>query len=115
MHDGLRKHKLLPKELEKRFAKVGSQDGRANDALVIAKFFNPYGMATWLATEYIPEDRCFFGFVNLIGPDCAEWGYFSLDELDELLVPVMGCKLPIERDCFWAEKPMKDAKKEIGC
>jgi hypothetical protein len=114
MHDGLRKHKLMTKAIEKRFAQVGRQE-EEEDPIVIAKFFNPYGIATWLATEYDPKNREFYGFVNMLGADCAEWGPFSLDELDQTLILFGGCKLPLERDCYWTEKPMSEARKEIGC
>ena len=42
--------KLLTKELEKRFAKVGRQE-KIKDPLVIVKFFNPMGRGYWFATE----------------------------------------------------------------
>ncbi len=37
--------KLLTKQLEKRFAEVGSQE-EEKDPLVIAKFFNPQGLVS---------------------------------------------------------------------
>lgn len=45
--------KLITKELEKLFEKypIGSQDGLAGKAKVIAKFFNPTGVGTWIITE----------------------------------------------------------------
>lgn len=95
---------LLTKEIEARFAKVGSQEGSKNPT-VIAKFFNPCGSATWYATEYIPEEKMFFGYVNLFGGDDAEWGYFLLEELKEIRLPFgMG----IERDLYCGEKPIGD-------
>lgn len=47
--------KLITKELEKIFEKypIGSQDGLGGNAKVIAKFFNPVGVGTWLITEGI--------------------------------------------------------------
>jgi len=115
MREASRKHKLLTKEMEKRFAQVGCQDGKGCQATVVAKFFNPYGVATWLATEYDPETRNFYGFVNLMGADLAEWGPFSLDELEQARVRIGGVGLPLERDCYWKEKPMCEAMEEIGC
>jgi len=56
--------KLLTKELLKRFEKVGRQED-AKDPIVIAKFFNPTGAGTWLATEYDPNSKEFFGFVSI--------------------------------------------------
>ena len=58
--------KLLTKELLNRFATVGRQED-VKDPLVIAKFFNPTGAGTWLATEYYPEFREFFGYVSIFG------------------------------------------------
>lgn len=92
--------KLLTKALEKRFAEVGSQE-EVKDPIVIAKFFNPTGAGTWYATEWIPEDGVFFGFVSIFGDHNDEWGYFSLAELEELELPLgMG----IERDLYFGEK-----------
>lgn len=45
--------KLITKALEKTFAKypMYSQDGKGNDAVVIAKFFLPGSGFTWYVTE----------------------------------------------------------------
>ena len=89
----------MTKELEKRFAKVGSQE-YANDPYVVAVFFNPSGSGTWYATEYDPKTKTFFGFVSIFGGWDDEWGYFSLAELK-------SCKSSfgtvIERDLHWTE------------
>jgi len=100
--------KLMNKTLEARFAKVGSQDGKGNEAIVIAKFFNPVGAATWWATEYDPATREFFGYVSLWGgvnDTDAEWGYFSLDELESLRLP-LGMK--IERDRYFGKRKVSE-------
>ena len=94
--------KLLTKELEKRFAQVGSQENK-RDPLVIAKFFNPSGAGTWYATEYDPERGIFFGYVSIFGDWNDEWGSFSLEELQSVKGPL---GLGIERDCFFTEKPI---------
>ena len=95
--------KLITKELEKRFAEVGSQDD-VTDPVVIAKFFNPCGAGTWYATQYYPEDRVFFGYVSIFGDHNDEWGSFSLDELQDLKCPPFG--LGIERDLYFTEQPI---------
>ena len=83
--------KLLTKEIESMFKKVGYQDG-VEDPVVVAKFFTPWTNWTWFATEYDPESRLFFGMVH--GHE-KELGYFSLDELASVKGPFgMG----IERD-----------------
>ena len=71
--------KLLTKELLQRFERVGSQE-EVKDPLVIAKFFNPTGAGTWLATEYEPDSKIFFGFVSIFGDP---GGIRTRDLLDE--------------------------------
>lgn len=88
---------LMTKELEARFAAVGGQDGKGDEAIVIAKFFTPDSSWTWFPTEFQPEDRTFFGWV--IGIE-TEMGYFSLDELESTR-GMLG--LPIERDLNFTE------------
>lgn len=92
--------KLMTKELELRFKKIGSQETE-KDPIVVAKFFNPAGIGTWYATEYNPKNQIFFGYVSIFEDFCDEWGSFSLQELEEFKGP-MG--LGIERDMYCAEK-----------
>jgi hypothetical protein len=92
--------KLLTKAFEKRFAQVGSQEN-AKDPIIIAKFFNPTGAGTWYATEYDPKDRIFFGYVSIFGDWNDEWGYFSLDELENYRGRL---GLGIEKDLYFQEK-----------
>jgi len=93
--------KLITKQLEKRFAQVGSQ-ADALDPLILAKFFNPTGAGTWYATEYDPKTRLFFGYVSIFGDWNDEWGYFSLDELQSYRGKF---GLGIERDLYFQEQP----------
>ena len=86
--------KLLTKEIEARFAKLGRQDGKGFAAEVVAKFFRPLSSWRWYATEYDPKHREFFGFV--VG-DAAEWGPFSLDEFEAI---GRRSGLPMERDLY---------------
>lgn len=103
-----RRHKMLTAELIKRFKQVGSQEHiDMDEKLVICKYFNPYGRGTWLATEFDPETRLFFGYADL---GFGEWGYFSLDELEQTGIRVGGCLLPLERDCYFSEKKFKEVK-----
>ena len=89
--------RLMTKELEKRFAQVGSQENVKNP-VIIAKFFNPQGAGTWYATEYDPKDKMFFGYVSIFGDWNDEWGYFSLKELESYKGPL---SIGIERDLYW--------------
>ncbi len=94
--------KLLTKELLMRFEKVGRQEDD-KDPIVIAKFFNPTGAGTWLATEYDPNSKEFFGFVSIFGDYNDEWGYFSLNELESY---IGSFGLGIERDLHFTEQRM---------
>lgn len=91
---------LITDELRKRFAEVGEQRD-TKDPLVICKFFNPCGAATWYAVAYYPEENICFGYVADLVPGCDEWGYFSIDELEAVRVPPFG--IPLERDLHFDE------------
>ena len=92
--------KLMTKELEQPFAKVGSQENDP-DPIFLAKFFNPTGAGTWYASEYDPNDRIFFGYVSIFGDWNDEWGSFSLAELEEYRG---SFGLGIERDLYFQEQ-----------
>jgi hypothetical protein len=100
--------KLITKELEERFLALGNQDGKGFDAIVVAKFFTPDSSWTWFVTEYDPLSREGFGYV--IGME-AEWGYFSIDEIESVEGPL---GLEIERDLHFGEKTLRVALKDIG-
>lgn len=102
--------KLITNSLEERFKEIGSQD-ESPDPLVIAKFFNPYGGGTWLATEYIPEREVCFGYVHGLCPGGDEWGYFSISELESLNLPF---GLRIERDVHFQECRFSSLKLNVS-
>jgi len=104
--------KLLTKELEKRFKQVGSQE-KIKDPIVIAKFFNPYNQQNkWYATEYNAKQKIFFGYVSLFNDTtCNEWGYFSLEELQQIRLPF---NTTLERDLYTGEKPISKMKERDG-
>lgn len=95
--------KLITKEKESRFAKIGFQ-GDELDPVVVAKFFN-CGAGTWYAVEYDPQNRICFGYVTGLGFD--EWGDFSIDELESVKCPPFN--LPIERDLYFPEQRISEA------
>lgn len=106
--------KLLTKEIEKRIPAIRAQEELGEKAVAHVKFFSPVGHATWFATEYDPDERLFFGWAEL-HPGCGELGYFSLDELESVRLPL---GLGIERDLHFNPKPLNEAiqtwKKERG-
>lgn len=88
--------KLLTKAIEKALPPLYANENTvANKIKVPVKFFTPWAGWTWYGTEYNPETRIFFGWVE--GHE-SEMGYFSLDELESIKGP-FGLK--IERDIHW--------------
>lgn len=98
--EGMRKHKLMPKELANKIPKLYSQDG-VKDKMVYAKFFSPYSQYTLWVTEFDGEDQL-FGYVT--GTGSNEWGYASLSELAS--ANRNGLPL-IERDKYFKPKRFK--------
>jgi len=93
---GYIKMKLLTKEILNAFTKQGDASNKLpKDIKIIVKFFNPVGRGQWYASEWIPEEGIFFGFVSLFNDYNDEMGYFSLKELQEYRGPL---GLGIERD-----------------
>lgn len=56
------------------------------DKMIYAHYYIklPDGQFDWWVCEYEPTERMFFGYANLNNPQNAEWGYISLDELEDL-------------------------------
>jgi hypothetical protein len=91
--------KLLTKALEKALPKLyDTQDTPCGDKKLYVKLFCPWGQWTWYIAEYNPETRECFGLVDGFEP---EWGYFSLDELEQIRGPG---RLAIERDLYFTPK-----------
>jgi hypothetical protein len=88
--------KLMTKELEKKFTKVGEQIGNKNPT-VICKYFTPRTSRTWYVTEYYPDSKVCYWFVEWLE---SEWWYFALPELESLQWPY---GLKIERDIHFGE------------
>ena len=72
-------------ELSKIPALYSSENVSLKEKMIYMHFF--IGGCDWYAAEYKPEEKLFFGFAILNNDlECAEWGYFSLDELSSLKV-----------------------------
>lgn len=100
--------KLLTKEIEKKLPALYSQE-KVADPLCIVHFFNPTGSGDWYATEYDPVQRLFFGWAKIHGE--GELGYFSLDELLAVKLP-LGLK--IERETAFTPTPLSVIQKQKG-
>ena len=57
------------------------------------------GGCDWYVAEFDGKDT-FFGFVNLNDPQNAEWGYFTLSELDAINIE----GIEVDRDLHWRQK-----------
>jgi hypothetical protein len=114
----MRKQKLMTKELEELLKKnpLYSHEGNGKDAEILIKYFNPYGVGTWLVTEgnkLEDGDWEFFGWVNL----GYEWecGYFTLSQLEEIRIDCYGYKFPIEREYRTHEKTVGEYIERRRC
>lgn len=76
--------KLMTKKIEEKLLEYGI-DGhidRKYNSIVIARYFNPFGIGTWLITggkKLEDGDWLLYGFVSLL---YNEWGYILLSELE---------------------------------
>ena len=98
------RQKLLTKEILSKVPPLYSQDGKGENAIAYAKFFNPCGIGTWYMSEYDPKQNLAFGKAIL---QETELGYFSLTELEAVKLPF---GLSIERDIHFRPTPLKDCK-----
>ena len=100
-HSGLRRHKLMTKELGAKIPALGANEHVEDyDSVVVpVKLFSPYTGWTWYVTEWDAESGTCFGLVE--GYE-AELGYFDLTELAE--ATVFGKVPAIERDLYWEPK-----------
>ena len=97
----LRRELLLDRESRDRLPELYSGEEQGLNATAQVKFFTPDSNWTWYASEFDGKDT-FFGLV--IG-HVAEFGYFSLSELEEVRGP-MG--LPIERDLYYEPTSLRE-------
>lgn len=66
------------------------------EKVIVMHFF--FGGCDWYVVEYSPEEKIFFGYAILNNDyACAEWGYFSLEELESINVKGMQ----VDKDLHW--------------
>ena len=110
-HSGLRRHKLMTKELGDTipplYANKNVKD--YDTVLAPAKLFSPYSNWTWYITEWNAETGLCFGLVEGFE---TELGYFDLTELAE--VTVFGSVPAVERDLYWKPKTLGEIRSESG-
>ena len=110
-HSGLRRHKLMTKELGDTIpALYANEKVKDYDSVLApAKLFSPYTGWRWFITEWDRETGECFGLVQGFE---TELGYFSLDELAE--VTVLGGVPAVERDLYWQPKTLGEIRRELG-
>ena len=94
---------LLPKDVREVLPELYANEEVGLAAQALVKFFTPDSNWTWYASEFNGDD-IFFGLV--IGFE-AEFGYFSLSELESVRGPL---GLPIERDLHFDPKSLEELR-----
>ena len=108
-NSGLRRHKLMTKELGDTIPALYANENVEDYDSVLAhvKLFSPYSNWTWYVTEWEAETGLCFGLVEGFE---TELGYFSLDELAE--VTVLGGVPAVERDLYWKSTTLGEIRKQ---
>ena len=105
--------KLLKKAIEAKLPKLYSTDNTPAEAKRLVLKFFATGRGTWFVAEgerQADGDVRFFGYVvSALGPDCDEWGYFHLSEL-EAVRGQFG--LRVERDRWFKPTVFADLQEE---
>lgn len=99
---------LLTKEILKKLPPLYSTENvPLKDKIAVCKFFDPCGAYTFYVVEGSQEEDDFilWGWVTLGDPDCAEFGYSSLNEITAVK---NRFGLGIERDRYFDTTPLKD-------
>ena len=106
-HSGLRRHKLMTKELGKTIPPLYANDGADDPDAVLAhvKLFTPFSNWTWYITEWDAETGECFGLVDGFE---MELGYFSLGEMAE--ATVLGGVPAVERDLYWKPQTLGEIR-----
>ena len=99
--------KLINDELIARFKEVGDQSEEL-DPIVVAKFFDPCGSATWYITRY--DEHTQIGYCYVTGMVYDEWGSVYIPELESIKRPF---GLTIERDLYTKEKRISEHVPEL--
>lgn len=95
--------KLLTDHIRKTVpALYATEETPLADKTVHVKFFTPWSGWTWYLIEYDAADRLGFGLVDGLE---AEFGYFSLDELEAIKGPG---GLTIERDIHFEPMTVRE-------
>ena len=99
--------KLLTQQLREQLPELyATEMTPLADKVAVAKFFTPDSSWTWYAIEFDGQDT-FFGYVQGLE---GEFGYFSLNELEEARGP---WGMHVERDAHFQPTPLIDLDPEL--
>jgi hypothetical protein len=108
--------KLLTQEIRKSIpALYATEQIPENEKKIAVKFFTPWASWTWYAVEGGPvyddesSQEVDFEFFGLVDGDFKEWGYFTLNQLQEVKGPF---GLAIERDMYFDNQTIGKVKGE---
>ena len=110
-HSGLRRHKLMTKELGDTIPALYANENVEDYDTVMAKvkLFSPYNGWTWYVTEWEAETGLCFGLVEGFE---VELGYFDLTELAE--ATVFGQVPAVERDLYWKPQTLGEIRRQAS-
>ena len=94
---------MTPEVAKLLFGDMETAEVPAEKKICPVKFFDPAGRYTFYAIEYDGGDRLFGYCVSPLGPDCDEWGYASVSEMQAVR---NRFGLGIERDLHWRPGPI---------
>lgn len=103
----LRGHRFFPpSDLAATVPALHATDGAGDERIVYLHYF--VGACDWWLVELDPAENVAFGYVCLGDPQCAEWGYVNLAELEATVVQRSGLPLLVERDLYWTPTAVQD-------
>lgn len=78
--------KLITKAIEAKLLKNNAAAVETGESADVAplKIFDPYGRFTMYVFDMDADGRMFGFVVSPLGPDCDEWGYSDLAEIQSL-------------------------------
>lgn len=102
--------KLVTKEILNKIPELYSTEGIDFDDKVIQTKFFLFNFTWYVAEAEVQEDNIlFFGYVrNDADPDCSEWGYFTLKQLEEVVIKGV---FKVERDLYFSPMKFSEVKK----
>lgn len=105
---------LVTKSVIRSTPRLYAQDGLGDQAVVHLHLFGPMG--DWWITELNEDGTEGFGYIKLAAfGDCAELGYVSITELqdlvDEKFIGQHNLKALIERDLHWTPTTLGEVRK----